>query len=136
MARYAGEGIRVFAEQIKDEAPKGIRDWSIDLAYHLAMALVCLHKLQDAEIQTSFKRKRLILPSLEDAWRQLILIRQRFVSDDFALNDIIRRVTLSRTGKVMIDEDQELTASGKPRMYRRPNSPKYKHRVIRKPTEQ
>jgi hypothetical protein len=146
MARYGGADIKAFAEAIKGNAPSGIRDWSIDLAYHLAMALISLRKLQEHEIQTTYRRKRLIEPALEDAWRQMVFIRQRYIPDQFALNDIIRQVTLSKTGKVMIDEENHPNKDGRrdgesgtessprQRTYRRANQKRYRRRIIRKPT--
>ncbi len=144
MTRYGGVDIEAFAEAI--EVPTGPRDWSIDIAYHLAMALMSLHELQKIGVQTTYKKKRLIGPALQDAWRQLIFIRQRYVPEKVALNDIIRQVTLSKTGRVMIDassntfEDEQHTGDSrtstthKQRRYRRTNSPRYRRRISREPT--
>ena len=144
MTRYSGADIEAFAEAIK--APIGPRDWSIDLAFHLAMALISLHKLQELGVQTTYRKKRLIGPALEDAWRQLIFIRQRYVPEEIALNDIIRQVTLSKTGRVMIDassntaedkrhrDDSGTADAPRQRSYRRTNPPRYRHRISRKPT--
>ncbi|MCK4827718.1 hypothetical protein KA005_68960 [bacterium] len=144
MTRYGGADIEAFAEAI--EIPTGPRDWSIDIAYHLAMALISLHELQELGVQTTYRKKRLIGPALEDAWRQLIFIRQRYVPEEIALNDVIRQVTLSKTGRVMIDassntiegeqhsDNSGTTDASKQRRYRRTNSPRYRRRISRKPT--
>ena len=144
MTRYGGADIEAFAEAI--EIPTGPRDWSIDIAYHLAMALISLHKLQELGVQTTYRKKRLIGPALEDAWRQLIFIRQRYIPEEVALNDVIRQVTLSKTGRVMIDASSNTiegeqrsnnsgtTDASKQRRYRRTNPPRYRRRVSKKPT--
>jgi len=146
MARYGGDDIRAFAEAIREEAPSNIRDWSIDLAYHLAMALISLDKINEEGIQTTYRRKQLIEPALQDAWRQLVFIRQRYVPDEFALNDIIRQVTLSRTGRILIDDspdtdttrrhdsDSRTTNPLRQRLYRRGDTKRYRRRVTRRPT--
>ena len=146
MTRYGGADIGAFAEAIAKEVPTSPRDWSIDLAFHLAMALISLRKLQELGVQTTYRKKRLIGPALEDAWRQLIFIRQRYVSEKIALNDILRQVTLSKTGRVMIDDssntnkseqytsDAGTTDALKQRRYRRTNPPRYRRRISRKPT--
>lgn len=107
MARYGGTTLEAFAKQIEAEAPQGIRDWSVDVAFHLAMASIALQRLKEQGVQTTYKKRNLIKPALEDAWRQLIFIRQRYISEEHALNDVYRHVTLSGTGKVMINEDHE-----------------------------
>ena len=145
MARYGGASIKAFAEAIENDAPQGIRDWSVDLAYHLAMALIALQKLTKQGVQTTYRRKQLIQPALEDAWRQLVFIRQRYVPEEVALNDILRQVTLSQTGKVMIDETIDPNAverdksnpgdssKTRQRVYRKPNTKRYRRRISRKP---
>lgn len=146
MTRYGGADIEAFAEAIAKEGSTNPRDWSIDLAFYLAMALISLRKLQKLGVQTTYRKKRLIEPALEDAWRQLIFIRQRYVSEEIALNDIIRQVTLSRTGRVMINAssnttegeqhtgDSRIADAPKQRRYRKTNPPRYRRRVSRKPT--
>jgi len=146
MTRYGGADIEAFAEAIAKEESPSPRDWSIDLALHLAMALISLRKLQELGVQTTYRKKRLIGPALEDAWRQLIFIRQRYVPEEIALNDIIRQVTLSRTGRVMIDassntsegkqhtSDSRIADASKQRRYRKTNPPRYRRRISRKPT--
>ena len=147
MTRYGGADIEAFAEAIAKKAPTGPRDWSIDLAFHLAMALISLRKLQKLGVQTTYRKKRLIEPAIEDAWRQLIFIRQRYVPEEIALNDIIRQVTLSKTGRVMVDDnssntvenkqctsDLRITSAVKQRKYRRTNPPRYRRRISRKST--
>ncbi|MCK5644791.1 MAG: hypothetical protein KAJ19_28585 [Gammaproteobacteria bacterium] len=146
MTRYGGADIGAFAEAIAKEVPTSPRDWSIDLAFHLAMALISLRKLQELGVQTTYRKKRLIGPALEDAWRQLIFIRQRYVSEKIALNDILRQVTLSKTGRVMIDassntiegkqrsDNSGTTDASKQRRYRKTNPPRYRRRVSKKST--
>ena len=146
MTHYGGADIEAFARAIMKEVPTNPRDWSIDLAFHLAMASISLHELQKLGVQTTYRKKRLIEPALEDAWRQLIFIRQRYISEEIALNDIIRQVTLSKTGRVMINDSsntaedkQHASKSGtadtsKQRRYRRTNPPRYRRRISRKPT--
>jgi len=146
MPRYGGTTLEAFAKHIEAEAPQGIRDWSVDLAFHLAMASIALQRLKDAGVQTTYKKRRLIRPALEDAWRQLIFIRQRYVPEELALNDIFRHVTLSGTGKVMVNahEDSNLDTRGKgdpgdsikdrQRRYRRKNPLRYRRREFKERT--
>ena len=145
MTRYGGDDIRAFAKAIEKEAPSNKRDWSIDLAYHLAMALISLDKINEEGIQTTYRRKQLIEPALQDAWRQLVFIRQRYITDEFALNDIIRQVTLSRTGRILIDDSPDTDTTGRhennsgveskirQRLYRRKDTKRYRRRISRKP---
>lgn len=145
MSRYGGDDIRAFADAIKDQAPKEKRDWSIELAYNLALALISLDRLEEQGVQTTYRRKKLIEPALQDAWRQLVHIRQRHITDEIALNDIIRQVTLSRTGRILIDDPQNTDKTGRhkdnpgtegphrQRLYRRANTKRYRRRIIRKP---
>ena len=143
--RYGGMDIRAFAKAIEEDAPAGIRDHSIDIAYHLAMALIYLQKLRESGVQTTYRRKKLIEPELEDAFRKLVFIRQRYI-DTAVLNDIFRQVTLSSTGKVMLNDSPDTDKTGqrkdnvgtshtsRQRVYRRTNSPRYRRRVTRKRT--
>lgn len=107
MAKYGGADIEALARVLEEEMPSGDRDWSMDLAYFLAMALISLDRLEKKEVDLSFRSRRLIEPSLKRAWRELVFIRRQRLSEEFVLNDIPRPVTLSkRTGRIMINEDQ------------------------------
>ena len=140
MSRYGGTTIEAFAKNIEKDVPDGPRDWSVDIAYHLAMASIYLAKLQEQDVQTTYKRRRLIKPALEDAWRQLIFIRQRYVPETLSLNDIYRNVTLSGTGKVMVNVEEASdngrrreggsgdSSKTKQRRYRRKNPLRYRRR--------
>jgi hypothetical protein len=149
MSKYAGADLDAFAEAVQqvEEEFTGVRDWSIDIAYHLAKAKVALEKLKEEEIQTTYRGKKLVEKQLELAWRELIFIRRRFVPEEYALNDIFRPVTLTkRTGQVMINDTKTTggnsgkRSSGKggassevrQTTYRRKNPPRYRHRIIRK----
>lgn len=146
MARYGGDSLRDFARFFQLHVPEKPRDWSIDIGYHLAMSLLLLDKLREAGVQTTYKRRKLIEPALEDAWRQLIFIRRRYIPDDIALNDIARQVTISRTGRILVDESQDSynserdssntgnKSSLRQRLYRRKNRLKYRRRIVKKPT--
>jgi len=146
MVKYGGNDIRAFARAIQGNAPSGIRDWSIDLAYHLAMALISLDKLKEKGVQTTYRRKQLVEPALQDAWRQLVHIRQRHITDEIALNDIIRQVSLTRTGRIIIDDSPDTSetrrrtddsgdsSSFRQRLYRRTDTKRYRRRIFRKPT--
>lgn len=146
MTRYGGDDIGAFAKAIEAEAPSNIRDWSIDLAYHLAMALISLNKISEAGVQTTYRRKQLVEPALQDAWRQLVFIRQRYIPDEIALNDIIRQVTLSRTGRILLNDSPDTDTTGRhesnsgieskirQRLYRRGDTKRYRRRITRKPT--
>ena len=108
MAKYGGADIEAFARVLEGDVPSGKRDWSIDLAYFLAMALISLNRLEKEGIELSYKSRRLIEPSLIIAWRELVFLRQRRLTEEFALKDIPRPVTLSkRTGRIMIHEDNK-----------------------------
>ena len=108
MVRYGGAGIEDFARVLEDEVPIGERDWSIDLAYHLAMALISLQRLEKMGLDLMFGPRKMIEPNLKEAWRQLVYIRRRRLKDEIALNDILRPVTLSkRTGKVMLHDSRK-----------------------------
>ena len=143
---YGGAGIGAFADAIRKQfTPKGPRDWSMELAYHLAEALIALQKLREEKTQTTYRRGQLIEPSLDKAWRELIFIRQRYVSEKSVLNDIARRVTLSKLGRITIDdsEDQDYaggssgdsgtTSQTRQRLYRRTNRPRYRRRRTTRP---
>lgn len=117
--KYGGAGIEDFARVLEEEAPLGERDWSMDMAYHLAMALVSLQRLEEMGIELMFGKRKLVEPSLKEAWRQLVYIRRRRLDDEIALNDILRPVTLSkRTGKVMLHDHKKF----------RPNKTKLRQR--------
>jgi hypothetical protein len=106
MAKYGGADIEALARVLQEEMPSGDRDWSMDLAYFLAMALLSLDRLEKEGIDLSFKARKLIEPSLKTAWRELVFIRRRRLSEEFVLNDIPRPVILSkRTGRILINED-------------------------------
>ncbi|HEC64228.1 MAG TPA: hypothetical protein ENI23_02935 [bacterium] len=108
MGKFGGAGIEDFARVLEDEVPIGERDWSIDLAYHLAMALISLQRLEELGLDLSFNTRKLVEPSLKEAWRQLVFIRRRRLDDKVALNDILRPVTLSKqTGKVILHESRK-----------------------------
>lgn len=108
MARYGGADIEAFARVLEETIPSGERDWSIDLAYFLAMALISLNRLEREGIDLSYKARRLIEPNLKIAWRELVFLRRRRLTKEFALKDIPRPVTLSkRTGRIMIHEDNK-----------------------------
>ena len=108
MIRYGGAGIEDFARILNDEVPMEERDWSIDLAYHLAMALISLQRLEKMGLDLVFNHRKMIEPNLKEAWRQLVYIRRRRLEDEVVLNDILRPVTLSkRTGKVLLHESRK-----------------------------
>jgi hypothetical protein len=113
MARYGGADIEAFARVLEEDIPSGERDWSIDLAYFLAMALISLNRLEREGIDLSYKTRRLIEPNLKIAWRELVFLRRRRLTEEFALKDIPRLVTLSkRTGRIMIHEDHKAGRMG------------------------
>ena len=145
---YGGAGIEAFANAIREEfTPKGPRDWSMELAYHLAGALISLQRMNEEETQTTYRRGKLVEPALDKAWRELIFIRQRYVSEESVLNDIARRVTLSKLGRITIDDSEDQNYSGgsssdigissqtRQRLYRKPHRPRYRRRRLTKPYE-
>lgn len=109
MARYGGADIEDLARVLEEEfSLGGERDWSMDLAYFLAMALIALERLEEEGVDLFFRRRRLIEPSLRIAWRELVFLRRRRLTEEFVLKDISRPVTLSkRTGRIMIHEDSK-----------------------------
>ena len=129
MTRYGGAGITDFAEAIEEEAPIGERDWSMDMAYHLAMAFIAMTRLKEQGISLLLPHgEKFFSLSFQRLWRALVYIRRRRVTDNISLNDIARRVTLSRkTGKIYINKDFHLSEEKKP------GRPRYKRRRFRLP---
>jgi hypothetical protein len=103
---FFGDGLRAFADALlKTEPESGERDWSVDLVYHLAKALIALDHLVEGGTNIVFNKRALVAPKLEEAFRQVLYMRSKRIPRTIMENDIQRAVTLSPdTGKVMLVE--------------------------------
>jgi hypothetical protein len=103
------ENLEKFADAINEHVPDDERDFTVDLAYHLAAVLVCLRRLEDRGIITIFNKQRLIYRYLLFCWQDLIFLRNKQIGREKLLQDIIRtRVTLNpRTHNTTIIKEEK-----------------------------
>lgn len=84
------------------------RDWSIDVAIHLALAFYSLKKLEESGVDLKLRNRFLILPSLIRAFRELLHLRKD-IPVDIMSNDIERKITLSKYGEILDAEKNKTT---------------------------
>ncbi len=100
-----GDSLEALAAHLEVLAPEGLRDWSIDAAIYLGLAFLAVQRLENIGVDTRIRNRPLILPSLEQAWRELLYVRLNKIPVEVILGDIDRPLTLTRAGRI-VDESQ------------------------------
>lgn len=102
-----GASIEEFAEKITSDAGDIELDWSIEAAYHLAWALYCMNRLEKLGVvlRAPNGRTPIVSPALKQAWRELLYVRLHRTPATIMANDIVRGVTLSKTGVIYESKD-------------------------------
>lgn len=103
-----GDSLEAWAVRMKEFLPSGQRDWSIDVAVHLGLALAALDQLRAQGVNTKFRSHSLVVGALDEAWRELLFIRMRNIPVEIVAGDVPRLVTLTRTGLIINGTDQTL----------------------------
>src|SRR5512139_95724 len=101
-----GVSLQEWADRLKAGRPGGRRDWSMEVAFHIGMALGALQELQAQGISTTEGNRRLVEEALESAWREILFIRLRNIPPEELMNDVPRIVRLTRTGQFINGTDQ------------------------------
>ena len=104
--------LKVLLQQ-SDYFPEKDRDWSIDAAVHIALAIYAVNKLEDQGVNIELLNRPLVLPELDRAWRQVLHIRKDLPSEILS-NDIPRGVTLSKFGELLRESDNKAAYTAKP----------------------
>ncbi len=100
-----GDSLESWAKRMSALVPDGDRDWSIDAAIYLGLAFSAVLRLEKLGVDPALRNRPLIIPSLEQAWRELLYVRLNKIPIEFILRDIDRPLTLTRTGRI-VDENQ------------------------------
>jgi hypothetical protein len=103
-----GTDIKAFAAALlrrEDYFPDEDRDWSVDVATHLALAYHALGELEESGVILKIRNRPLISPELERAWRELLHVRKD-LPPDLLIDGVHRKVSLSRFGDVIYDENE------------------------------
>lgn len=98
--------------QQTDYFPEKDRDWSIDAAVHIALAMYAIYKLEDQGVNVELRNRPLVLPELDRAWRQVLHIRKDLPSEILS-NDIPRGVTLSKFGELLREPNSKAAYTAK-----------------------
>ena len=101
-----GNSLDDWTERLKDTLPGGQRDWSVDVAVHLGLALAALNRLKAQGVDTRLKTHKLVEGALQEAWRELLFIRMRNIPVEILTADVPRPLTLTRNGHIINGSDQ------------------------------
>jgi len=101
----AYSSIKDLKNRLAKYQPSEYRDWSVDLALHLALASLALDKLAEYGVDLKFQDRELVRDAIEMAWRDLLYMRLNRVPEHIMLSDVRRPVTITRAGRI-VNEDQ------------------------------
>ena len=101
-----GDSLDAWAERMKETLPGGQRDWSVDVAVHLGLALAALNRLKAQGVDTKLKTHKLVEGALQEAWRELLFIRMRNIPVEIMTADVPRLVTLTKNGHIINGSDK------------------------------
>ena len=95
-----GVSLEEFAGKLEPFFNQQGRDWSMDIAIHLAMSYLAFKKLEELGINFEVGQRKTILPSLERAWRELLYQRISNIPAEVTMDDVDRPLYLTRTGRI------------------------------------
>jgi hypothetical protein len=76
------------------------RDWSAEILMFIALAINACNQLKKLGYDARFKNRKIILPSLERAWREAIHQRQQLPLTYFTENPDSKAVEVTRFGNI------------------------------------
>ena len=83
------------------------RDWTVELALCLASAFVAVERAEAQGVSFSVGNNNVVVKGdLEKAWRSLLYVRSKKTTESVITSDVARRVTISKTGRIIRNADQ------------------------------